>query len=254
MAGGWVKVYREFTSWEWYSDVNVSRVFFHLLLTVNHKETKWQGQIIKPGEKVTSWQHLADETGLSVQNVRTAIVKLKSTGEITSRSTNKFTVISIVNWRKYQDEGFPDNEVNNNQNNKRATNGQQATNKQLTTNKNEKNDKNEKNIDISSVEDAPIIPLPAEAKEKKPKKHKYGEHKNVLLTDDEVEKLKARFGSSYLEKIEKLSNGIALKGYKYKSHYLALLSWFKDEAPDKVEDDIIIQNMYVVPTFGGGYE
>ena len=252
MAGGWVKVYRDSTNWEWYSDINVSRVFFHLLLTANHKETRWQGQIIKPGEKVTSWQHLADETGLTVQNVRTAINKLKSTGEITSRSTNKNTVISIVNWRKYQDEGFPDNEVTNKQINKRVTNEQQTANKQLTTNKNVKNDKNEKNIDISSDEDAHIIPLPVE--EKKPKKHKYGEHKNVLLTDDEVKKLKERFGSSYLEKIEKLSNGIALKGYKYKSHYLALLSWFKDEAPDKVEDDIIIQNMYVVPTFGGGYE
>ena len=242
MAGGWVKVYREFTSWEWYSDVNVSRVVFHLLLTVNHKATKWQGQIIEAGSKVTSLQHLADETGLSVQNVRTAIVKLKSTGEITSRTTNRFTVISVVNWRKYQDEGFPDNTVGNTQINNLATSKPQTSNKQSTTNKNEKNDKNEKNIDISSDEDKQAMPA-------KPKKHRYGEHKNVLLTDDEVEKLKKRFGHSYMEKIEKLSSGIALRGYKYKSHYLALLKWFEAELPLQDSNDLLLMDMTTVPVF-----
>ena len=242
MAGGWVKVYREFVSWEWYSDINVSRVFFHLLLTVNHKEIKWQGQTLKAGEKVTSWQHLADETGLSVQNVRTAIVKLKSTGEITTRSTNKFTVISVVNWRKYQDEGLSDNTADNTQINNPATNGQQTGNKQITTNKNEKNDKNEKNIVISSGEDKQAVPA-------KPQKHRYGEHKNVLLTDEEVAKLKERFGSSYQDKIDRLSNGIALKGYKYKSHYLALLKWFGDEAPTQAEEDLLLMGMNIVPVY-----
>ena len=134
MHGGWIRVYRKFTQWEWYSDINVSRVFFHLLLTSNYKEARWKGQLIMPGDKVTSWQHLADETGLSVQNVRTAIDKLKLTGEITSKTTNKFTIISIVNWRKYQDESFLDNKVINNQTNKRLTINQQTTNKQLTIN------------------------------------------------------------------------------------------------------------------------
>ena len=55
-------------------------------------------------------------------------------------------------------------------------------------------------------------------------KHKYGEYKNVLLTDEEVEKLKAKF-PDWEERIETLSTGIELKGYKYKSHYLAILKW-----------------------------
>ena len=55
-------------------------------------------------------------------------------------------------------------------------------------------------------------------------KHKYGEYKNVLLTDDEVEKLKAKF-PDWEKRIETLSQGIELKGYKYKSHYLAILKW-----------------------------
>ena len=60
-------------------------------------------------------------------------------------------------------------------------------------------------------------------------KHKYGEHKNVLLTDDEYIKLQERFPDDYEMRIETLSEGIALKGYKYKSHYLAILKWAKND-------------------------
>lgn len=60
-------------------------------------------------------------------------------------------------------------------------------------------------------------------------KHKYGEHKNVLLTDEEYTKLKERFPNDYDEKIDTLSEGLALKGYKYKSHYLAVIKWAKNE-------------------------
>ena len=65
------------------------------------------------------------------------------------------------------------------------------------------------------------------------KKHKYGEHKNVLLTDAELEKLKDKF-PDYQERIERLSEGIALKGYKYKSHYLAILNWARNDKPSEV--------------------
>lgn len=65
----------------------------------------------------------------------------------------------------------------------------------------------------------------------KPTKHKYGTHKNVLLTDEEYAKLKERFPADYDEKINTLSEGLALKGYKYKSHYLAVIKWANNEKP-----------------------
>ena len=63
------------------------------------------------------------------------------------------------------------------------------------------------------------------------KKHKYGTHNNVLLTDEEYLKLQERFPTDYDEKINTLSEGLALKGYKYKSHYLAVIKWAKNETP-----------------------
>ena len=70
----------------------------------------------------------------------------------------------------------------------------------------------------------------------KPTKHKYGEYKNVLLTDDEYAKLQEKFPNDYMQKIENMSEGIALKGYKYKSHYLAILKWARNDSRKAVNN------------------
>ena len=56
-------------------------------------------------------------------------------------------------------------------------------------------------------------------------KHPYGEFDNVLLTDDELRKLREKFPSSWEEKIENLSQYMASKGKAYKSHYATILNW-----------------------------
>ena len=101
---GWIKLQREYTQWQWFTCVNVAHLFTYLLLTVNHKETCWMGNVIKPGQTVTSHQQLANATGLSIQNVRTALKKLIKTGDITVKATNKFTIVSVVEWEKYQEK------------------------------------------------------------------------------------------------------------------------------------------------------
>ena len=62
-------------------------------------------------------------------------------------------------------------------------------------------------------------------KPKTPKKHKYGEYKNVLLTDEEYEKLIDLCGDDLQGVIEHLSDYIEMKGYKARSHYLAIRKW-----------------------------
>lgn len=119
---GWIKIHRKIINWEWYDDINTKVLFLHLLLTANHQNKKWRGQIIKRGQKITSLSHLSKETGLSLQQIRTSLNKLKSTNEITIKSTSKYTLISI---EKYSDYQINENEINkqiNTRNNKRATN------------------------------------------------------------------------------------------------------------------------------------
>jgi len=87
-----------------------------------------------------------------------------------------------------------------------------------------------KNVSEENRIDKITIDKNKKDKKKKEVKHKYGEYKNVLLTDNEVLKLKDKFDVLYTDKIKQLDEGIELKGYVYKSHYLAILKWSeKDE-------------------------
>lgn len=97
-----IKLYRSITEWEWYDDPITTRVFLHLLLTVEYKDKKYKGHKVSKGSRVCSYPKLSEETGLSIQSVRTAINHLKSTGELTVYKTPKFSIISIKNWGRYQ--------------------------------------------------------------------------------------------------------------------------------------------------------
>ena len=135
---GWIKIHRQIIEWEWFTDTTTFRVFLQLLLKANHKEKKYRGMVLKVGTIITSRDILALETRLSVQQVRTALDKLKSTNEITIKTSSQGTIIEVVNYSKYQ---LATNEV---------TNKQPTSNQQVTTNKNEKKEKNEKEVILDS--------------------------------------------------------------------------------------------------------
>lgn len=102
LEGGFVKLYRSLLNWEWYDDINTKTVFLHLLLTVSIEDSKWHGIEIKRGSRVSSYAKLAEETKLSVKEVRTAISHLEWTGEVARCKYPKFTVFSINNFDKWQ--------------------------------------------------------------------------------------------------------------------------------------------------------
>jgi len=71
-------------------------------------------------------------------------------------------------------------------------------------------------------------------------KQTYGEFKNVFLADDEKEKLIAKFGEAgFKNRVEKLSSGIASKGYQYKSHYATILTWERTDKKPEINKPII---------------
>ena len=68
-----------------------------------------------------------------------------------------------------------------------------------------------------------------EAAPPKPTRHKYGLYENVLLTDEDYQKLIAEFPHDYSDRIERLSEYIASTGKKYKSHLATIRSWARKD-------------------------
>jgi DNA-binding transcriptional MocR family regulator len=104
------------------------QVFIYCLLRANHQKRQWRGIDIAPGQFVTSYSHMADDLNCGVQRIRTAIKRLKSTRELTSKSTNKYSIITICNYSTYQILDDENNQPANKPANKQLTSNQQATN------------------------------------------------------------------------------------------------------------------------------
>ena len=125
---GWVTLHRKFLQWEWFGKPEMVQMFIWLLLNASHTDRKWQGQVVKRGQILTTTSKIMEALNLSEQQTRTCIKRLKSTGEITCRSTNKYTIITICNYDRYQCEISESNEQNNGQTNTPATDKQRTNN------------------------------------------------------------------------------------------------------------------------------
>ena len=88
-------------------------------------------------------------------------------------------------------------------------------------NDNDKHNDNDRTVAVSCNEST--------TNRSKPVKHKYGEYNNVLLTDEELEKLQAEF-PDLASRIERLSSYVASTGKRYKSHYATIRNWARKDA------------------------
>lgn len=132
---GYIKLYRELLDWEWFTDANTLKVWIYCLLRARFTDGRYKGTEVPRGSFTTDLQSMADDLNMPIQNLRTAIQHLVQSGEITKKSTNKFTTITVEKYDDYQDEQQTTN--------KQLTNNQQTTNKQLTSIKERKNVNNE---------------------------------------------------------------------------------------------------------------
>ncbi|MGX8834325.1 hypothetical protein ACWG0P_08925, partial [Amedibacillus sp. YH-ame6] len=193
--GTYISLFRKFKDWEWYKDVPTKVVFIHCLIKANFKALKYKGRVIERGQFVTSLDTLSKETGLSKQQVRTALKKLNSTQELTQTTTQRETTICVVNYDKYQMFRDTSNTDVNTNDNIVATSYQHHSNI-LSTTSNKDNNNNKGNKD---------------------NKKEYGTLKNVLLTDDEYSKI---IELNLLSYIDDLSLYIPnKKGKPYVNHY-----------------------------------
>ncbi len=125
---GWIKTYRKLLEWEWHTDPNMVSLWLHLLLMANRKDGRWRGLEVKRGQLITGRKALSEATGISEQSIRTCLERLKATNEITIKTTNKFSIITICEFDSYQDAEYQNDQQINQQTNQQLTNNQPTTN------------------------------------------------------------------------------------------------------------------------------
>lgn len=119
---GFIKVFRNILNWEWYSDDNTFRVYMHCILEANYQDKRWQGIVIKRGQFVTSISQLSERLKLSPKQIRLALDKLNMSQNVTSKGTNKYTIITICNYDTYQDVNVSEGQTNGQTKDKQKTN------------------------------------------------------------------------------------------------------------------------------------
>lgn len=147
MEKGYIKLHRTLLNNPIASKPEFAWLWTTLLLKATHKEVKfiWNEEVVtlKPGQFITGRKQLSSETGISESKVYRILKYLKNEQQIEQQTNNKYTTITILNWKKYQSN---EQEVEQPVNNKRTT-----TEQPVNTYKNIKNDKNEKNKEIYSA-------------------------------------------------------------------------------------------------------
>lgn len=95
---GWIGINRDIINSSIYKDHGAMRVLLHLLLTVNYSAIEWQSITIDRGETVTSLKRLSEELGMSKNTLLKSLSTLESAGEVSKRTTNKYTLIRVINY------------------------------------------------------------------------------------------------------------------------------------------------------------
>jgi len=146
-SDGWICLWRDLINKPiWLCSTPEQKVvLITLLCMANHepREWEWKGKryTVQAGQMITSLKSIAEKCGADVttRNVRTALKRFENYGFLTSKSTNKNRLVTIVNWRKYQDKNY----ITDKQTDKQLTSNRQATDKRLTTNNNKNNNNND---------------------------------------------------------------------------------------------------------------
>ena len=102
----WIKLHRKILDNPIANNWALIWFFCYLLLSVSHKDNEfylWYEKIIqKPWEWIISQKKLSKQFWVSIWTIHRRLNILKVENIIEIKSTNKYTIVIIQNWDKYQ--------------------------------------------------------------------------------------------------------------------------------------------------------
>jgi len=108
MKSGFVKLYRRFLKNTLFKNARYVQLWIYLLLRAAYKDSEilWNSKIIglKAGQFITGRKRISIETGIPEATTEDMLNLLERQHQIRQQKTNKYRIISIQNWHKYQNE------------------------------------------------------------------------------------------------------------------------------------------------------
>lgn len=204
---GWLKLYRKIMDSPVFNDPDMYRLWSLCLFKASYTERDVAvgRQIMKlqPGEFVTGRDSLESEYNRNMKPSKRVsaitlwrmLKTLEEWGKLNINSTNKYSIVSIVNWSFYQQD--------EQQNDQQLISERSANDQQVITNKKER-----------------------KRKVKKENQLQFGQF--VKMTQDEYDKLVGELSKERVDElIDRINDGIAMKGYKYTDFVAVVRGWHK---------------------------
>ena len=214
MDTGFVLLNRNIDNNSYFKHPYIFKLYGYLLLKANYNDSIFNGILVKRGSLITSHQKLSENLNITLQQVRTGLSVLEQNNFISVETTNKYSLINILHYDFKQEseqhsKEHTDNTKNNTENNTVNNAHLNTVNNNVLNNINKKNKKEE------------------EVKYKRTHTHTHDIIDNrdnfVIPTIEEIEVPKEELKNYYLSIANE--NGCN-----------ELLKWFKDNAPDRLEE------------------
>lgn len=121
-----IKLDRKLLDWEWKDKPEMVALWIEILLQANVYDNEWHGETYESGSFPTSLSKLSKGSGLSERTVRTCLNRLKSTNELTIKTTKQGTKIIVNKWALYQGLTDESDKQSDKQTDIQATNDRQT--------------------------------------------------------------------------------------------------------------------------------
>lgn len=99
----WIKLHRQILEWEHFTEPTVLQVWVCLLALTKPRQHRVHGVYVHPNEVLISYRDLHEITGLAIGTVKSAIDKLRNTGEISVQVIQGAgTLVRIEKFQQFQ--------------------------------------------------------------------------------------------------------------------------------------------------------
>lgn len=132
---GWFKAYRKIEEWRWYFDIQTLYLWLHILNHARHEPGFYDGIPLSAGQLLIGRNQIVEKykkIGMTDQKYRTCMRRLVDGQQITTKATNKGTIVTVINWGLYQGT----TEKSTTDATTKLTSQQPTNNQPATTNKN----------------------------------------------------------------------------------------------------------------------